>query len=268
MTAVTRRQSSCMCGFMAVRATPQETSGFHLTSQIKVGSLSLLVVLRVNVGLIVATWLHRAPRILSCITDIKKKFNISPREVFIGGYSSGGDIGYPILFQNSTMFAGGLFINTSPRGDNSGINGINAGQNATFKGHIYHVAHTDDNTDGGNYSPATVRADMTILSNAGWTTTVLEKPGGHYDIPGASNNYTTPGRTDYDARTYLFPHINDGWMSPPGISSTLKNYDSNITNLNDGKIHTVCWTHSPAGVLKVYVDGRSKQQLGRRHLQY
>ncbi len=176
----------------------------------------------------------QSAKILSAIADIKTRYNISASQVFIGGYSSGGDIGYPILFQNSTMFAGGLFVNTSPRGDGSGVNGIAAGQSSTFKGHIYHVAHTGDNTDNGAYSPASVTADMATLTASGWTATCLERSSSvqfpyfndpHYKATGANENdgdssrdRTVVGTLVYDILNYLLPHINDGWTNSSGGS--------------------------------------------------
>ncbi len=45
---------------------------------------------------------------------MKTHFNIDPRRVILGGYSSGGDIAYRTAFYNANSFAGVLAVNTSP----------------------------------------------------------------------------------------------------------------------------------------------------------
>ena len=85
--------------------------------------------------------------------------------------------------------------------------------------------------------------------------TVLEKPGNHFD-DNDTDSYDRPSTcTSAHLRTFMLPFLDAGWVGPGGSVSTFTNYDSTITNLNDGKTHTVCWTHSVEGVLKVYVDG-------------
>ena len=48
------------------------------------------------------------------IADVKTHFNIDPRQVVLGGYSSGGDLSYRIAFTHSTEIAGVLAENTAP----------------------------------------------------------------------------------------------------------------------------------------------------------
>ena len=54
------------------------------------------------------------PKVLAAIADVKTHFNINPRRVIVGGYSSGGDLAYRTAFYNAYTFAGVLGLNTSP----------------------------------------------------------------------------------------------------------------------------------------------------------
>jgi endoglucanase len=137
-------------------------------------------------------------KILGAIADLKTHFNIDPKRVVLGGYSSGGDIGYPLVFQNAAMFAGALFENTGPSSA-----ALTASTTAAWKLNIVHLAHLSDTT----YPIATVRSNMTTLKNNGFPVTLIEKAGTHYD-----NDNGTTG-TQYDLRTFLLPHLNDGWIS-------------------------------------------------------
>jgi endoglucanase len=144
------------------------------------------------------------PKILASIADLKTHFNIDPTRIVLGGYSSGGDVGYPLIFSNSNMFAGGLFENTSPKS----YGGMTLAATATNKFHLAHLAHTSDNTDNGNYSPATVRSNYVTLAGYGFKTEpVIEKPGTHWDSDTATSG------TAYDLRTFLLPFLNVGWTN-------------------------------------------------------
>ncbi len=138
-------------------------------------------------------------KVLSAIADIKTHFNIDPRRVYLGGYSSGGDIGYPLAFQNAKLFAGVLFENTGP----SSV-AMTASQAAAWKLNIAHLAHTGDTT----YPIANIRSNMTTLKNAGFNVILIEKAGTHWD-----NDNGAYG-TAYDLRTFLLPYLNTGWVSP------------------------------------------------------
>ena len=137
------------------------------------------------------------PKILAAISDIRTKFNIDPRQIFLGGYSSGGDIGYPLMFRNASLFAGGLFENTAP--SSAALTDANS---ASWKVNVAHLAHTSDTT----YPIASVRSAMSSLQSKGFPVTLIEKPGTHWD-----NDVGTTGTT-YDLKTYLLPYLNAGWM--------------------------------------------------------
>ena len=138
-------------------------------------------------------------KVLDAIADIKKHFNVDPRRVFLGGYSSGGDIGYPLAFANANLFAGVLFENTGPSSA-----AMLASTKATWKLNIAHLSHTGDTT----YPIATIRTNMNTLKASGFPVVLIEKAGTHWD-----NDGTAYG-TAYDLRTFLLPYLNAGWLAP------------------------------------------------------
>lgn len=139
------------------------------------------------------------PKILAAIADLKKHFNIDPRRVVLGGYSSGGDIGYPMIFTYANMFAGALFENTG-----SSSTALTLAKTAAWKLNIVHLAHTGDTT----YPITTIRSNMTTLKNLGFPVTLIERTGTHWD------NDTSTSGTTYDLKKYLLPYLNAGWTTP------------------------------------------------------
>ncbi len=150
------------------------------------------------------------PLIRNAIADVKTHFNIDPQRVVLGGYSSGGDLSYRIAFTHSTEIAGVLAENTSPFRDT----GLTAEQAlaAPFHFNIVHLAHTEDDT----YPIAGVRAETAAVRAAGlpgdgWATLqLIERPGTHFDADMGNTG------TVYDMKTFLLPHLGDGWRSPGG----------------------------------------------------
>jgi pimeloyl-ACP methyl ester carboxylesterase len=143
--------------------------------------------------------------VLAAVADVKTHFNIDPRRVILAGYSSGGDLAYRTAFYNARLFAGVLAENTSPFSDN-GLIESQAIAAADWKFNVVQLAHTEDDT----YPIATVRDETNALRAAGFPVTLIERPGGHYD-----EDTDTTG-TDHDLRTLLLPHMDDGWLAPPG----------------------------------------------------
>jgi CARDB len=137
-------------------------------------------------------------KVLAAIASVKTHFNISPRQVIIGGYSSGGDLAYRTAFYNANMFAGLLAENTSPFRD-TGSSQSQSLAAAAWKFNIVHLAHTSDET----YGIDGVKHEVGAVKAAGFPVTFIERPGTHSD-----------DHTDSDLRTYLLPHIDDGWLSP------------------------------------------------------
>lgn len=142
-------------------------------------------------------------KVLAAIADIETHFNINRHRVIIGGYSSGGDLAYRTAFYHSTMFAGLLAENTSPFRD-TGSTAAQSLAAASFKFHVVHLAHTEDET----YPIGGVRSEISQLTNAGFPVQLIERPGDHYDDSDATSG------TDHDLQAYLLPHLTDGWRSP------------------------------------------------------
>jgi hypothetical protein len=143
------------------------------------------------------------PKLLAAIANVKTHFNINPRKVVLGGYSSGGDLSYRTAFYNSRSFAGVLAENTSPFRDTGSSQAASLAA-ASFKFHVVHLAHTEDDS----YPIGTVRSETDALKGAGFPIERIERPGGHYD------DSTETSGTDHDLQTLLLPHLNDGWLSP------------------------------------------------------
>jgi hypothetical protein len=137
-------------------------------------------------------------KVLAAIADVKTHFNVDPRRVILGGYSSGGDLAYRTAFYNSRLFAGLIVQNTSPFRDTGSSQAASLAA-ATFKFPVVHLAQTGDDT----YQIATVRRETDAMKAAGFDVTRIERPGGHYN-----NN------TDTYLQTLGLPHINDGWQAP------------------------------------------------------
>ncbi|MXG88974.1 hypothetical protein [Nocardioides flavescens] len=142
-------------------------------------------------------------KVLAALADVKTHFNIAPRQVVIGGYSSGGDLAYRTAFYNAKLFAGVIAENTSPFRD-TGSGQAQSLAAASWKFNVWHLAHTDDEV----YQLHGVKAETAAMNNAGFPLTLIERPGTHYDDPG-----TYPG-TDADLRTYLLPALGQGWLAP------------------------------------------------------
>ncbi|MEZ0314395.1 MAG: alpha/beta hydrolase [Myxococcota bacterium] len=140
---------------------------------------------------------HGAELTMSALADLKTHFNIDPRRVHIGGYSSGGDLSYYTAFRNALSFAGVLAYNSSPAYTMPELQqGISA---AAWAFNIVHLSQTED----GVYPIADVREQMTALTNAGFNVLHIERPGLHYD------DNTTGYRNEL-----VYPHLNDGWHAP------------------------------------------------------
>jgi phospholipase/carboxylesterase len=142
-------------------------------------------------------------RVLATIADVKTHFNINPRRVVLGGFSSGGDLAYRTAFYNARLFAGVLATNTAPFKDTNSSAAASIAA-ASWKFHIVHVAHVNDSV----YPIDTVRAETNELLNAGFPIQRIERAGIHYEPDTATTG------TDHDTRTLLLPHLNDDWLAP------------------------------------------------------
>ncbi len=135
--------------------------------------------------------------VLDAIADLKKHFNIDPKRVHIGGYSSGGDLSYYVAMRNANAFAGVLATNSLPAYGYDNLTNAIEGSTRPFK--VVHLSQTED----GVYAIATARTQMQMLRDAGFEVTHIERPGPHYDAN------TTPFRNQL-----VHPHLWDGWRAP------------------------------------------------------
>ncbi len=135
--------------------------------------------------------------VMAAIAHLKTRFNIDPKRILIGGYSSGGDLSYYTAFKYADKFAAVLSHNSIPayrtQDLTTRING------AARKFPVYHLSATED----GTYNIVTVRDEMRMLRDAGFTVTFIERAGAHYD------DNTTPYRN-----SLLFPHLWDDLALP------------------------------------------------------
>jgi dienelactone hydrolase len=149
-------------------------------------------------------------KVLAAIANMKTHFNVNPRRVILGGYSSGGDLTYRTAFYNASSFAGILVENSSPFRD-TGSSQSESLAAASWKFNVVHLAHKQDAV----YPIAGVKNETNAMTSAGFPLTLVEATGTHYDEPAAMvAGESVPG-TSADLNTYLLPHIDDGWLSPP-----------------------------------------------------
>lgn len=139
---------------------------------------------------------HDAPKVLAALADVSKHFNINPRKVYLGGYSSGGDLTYRVGFEHADLFAGLLVENSDPFRD-TGTNQASLLAAASWKIPIVHLAHLSDTT----YPIAEVRSHLAILAAKGFPVTNIEKAGTHFDPDKGAFG------TTYDRIQFLLPMI-------------------------------------------------------------
>ncbi len=136
--------------------------------------------------------------VLAAIENVRTHFQIDPRRIVLGGFSSGGDLAYRTAYFNSDKFSGVLAAGTAPFRD-TGTSREAALAAATTKFHVVHLAHLDDEA----YPIATVREETDALKSAGFPLERVERPGMHYDE-----------NTDKNIQEVLLPHMADDWTSP------------------------------------------------------
>jgi len=148
-------------------------------------------------------------RVLASVAAMKTHFNVKPKGVVLGGYSSGGDLTYRTIFYNAPLFAGALVENSSPYRDTGSTEVASLGA-AAWKFNVVHLAHLQDET----YPIDGVRTETDSMTAAGFPMKRIEVDGAHYDDPGAiENGHPVPG-TSADLQTYLLPYLDAGWAAP------------------------------------------------------
>ena len=150
-------------------------------------------------------------KVLSAVADVTTHFNVDRRHIFIGGYSSGGDLAYRTIFYNADEFAGILAVNTNPFRD-TGSTEAQSMAAAAWKFNIAQVAHSEDTEyhpnactgclEGGGDDPGVTPA-MNDLQSAGYNVQYFIEPGTHYD----EDDFTNHTGTFYDFRQYALPYM-------------------------------------------------------------
>jgi hypothetical protein len=138
------------------------------------------------------------PLVVAALADFETHFNVDHHRVYLGGYSSGGDLAYRTGFRHSSTFAALLIENSAPFRDTESTQAESLGA-ATTKLHIAHLAHAEDEV----YELAEVESELNAVKAAGFPVSLKVRPGTHSDA-----------NTDEDLRTYLLPKIDEGWTSP------------------------------------------------------
>ena len=143
------------------------------------------------------------PMVLAALDDVKRRLNVDPRRVVIGGYSSGGNLAYRTAFYNARRFAGIIAENTGV------FQGTGSSQSASiaaaaWKLNVAHLAHVSDTT----FAIDAVRAETNALKNAGFPTRRIERPGSHWDPDTGSSG------TNHDLRNDLLRYLDAGWAAP------------------------------------------------------
>jgi dienelactone hydrolase len=114
-----------------------------------------------------------AAPLLQSIIDVKKRFNIDPQRMVLGGYSSGSTVAGQVAFGNADLFAGLMQVSGRPFWSDENRAELIAG--ADWKLNIVWRAHTEDEF----YPIATLRADKRALKNAGFPITFSVVEGDH-----------------------------------------------------------------------------------------
>lgn len=145
------------------------------------------------------------PKVLAAIEHTKKYFNINSNKIYLGGYSSGGDMTYRVGMQNALTFAGLLVENSDILG--AGVPQSTLMAQASWKLNIVQLNHLSDTT----YPISKVRTNLSALKNAGFPVVAIERPGNHYDPS------TDSFGTNYDLIKYVLPYLDVNWQSPTKI---------------------------------------------------
>ncbi len=148
-------------------------------------------------------------RVLASIAHVKTRFNIKPRGVILGGYSSGGNLSYRIAFYHSSDIAGILVADTTAFLHTGSTQAATLAA-AAWKFNVVHLAHLQDTT----FPITLVRSETNGMIAAGFPATLIERVGTHYDPAGAIvNGQPVPG-TSADIRSNFFPYLDAGWQAP------------------------------------------------------
>jgi hypothetical protein len=131
--------------------------------------------------------------LLDSIADAKTHFNVDPRRVVVGGYSSGSTLAGQVAFANAELFAGVYALPGRPFWSNDNRNQLMKA--AAWKLNVAYRPHTGDEY----YPIGDLRADKRALQDAGFPVSFGEVGGNH-------------AYQQHDF-TYVFGKA-DGWVAP------------------------------------------------------
>ena len=145
---------------------------------------------------------------MGAIDALTTRLAIKSKEIVLGGYSSGGDVGYPIIFKNSRRFALAMFENTAPANSWALINAAAPPNGWRFP--IRHLCHTGDQV--ASYACSAVRPILGTggtAAQAGHASILHEMDGPHWQDPTADGRGTWP-----DFQVKLRPYLLQTFISP------------------------------------------------------
>jgi hypothetical protein len=131
--------------------------------------------------------------LLASIEDLKTHFNVDPRRLVIGGYSSGSTLAGQVAFTHAELFAGVYALPGRPFWSND--NRAELMKAAAWKLNVAYRPHTGDEY----YDIGTLRADKRVLQDAGFPVAFGEVAGDH--------------AYQQDDFTYVFGKA-AGWVAP------------------------------------------------------
>ena len=89
-------------------------------------------------------------KVMRDVAVLRTHLAVDPRRIFVGGYSSGGDVAWQTIFTHARTFAGILAFNTNPVRDNAfgrrwGLSAIgHAIAAASWRFHVVQISHDHD----------------------------------------------------------------------------------------------------------------------------
>lgn len=114
-----------------------------------------------------------AAPLLASVEDVKTHFNVDPKRVAIGGYSSGSTLAGQVAFAHAELFAGVYALPGRPFWSNDNRNQLM--KDAAWKLNVAYRPHTGDEY----YAIGDLRADRRVLQDAGFPVAFGEVGGGH-----------------------------------------------------------------------------------------
>ena len=114
-----------------------------------------------------------AAPLVAAIADLRTHFNIDPKRVVLGGYSSGSTLAGQVAFADASSYAGLVLLPGRPWWSNEQRSESMA--KADWKLNIAWRPHTGDEY----YAIADLRADKRVLNDAGWPLSFNEVAGSH-----------------------------------------------------------------------------------------